>query len=274
MAIAQSPQPRLNQPVGLVDNVYINERTVYRARCLKQIATPFCLSQTCVIVRSVPKKIQSVILDFRPRIHTVAYPHERTAYWKGGKKWKVFQRKGEGGRKKEGNLVTAFKPREKSRSSSSDWRSQLTDRHTGAFQPIALKKGGATPKKQSPTNSYTPFSTLTLIVPSILRNFQRTPTISQTWHAPELIPAPGMWRRERDTFYRIEFFLSSKFGKWSHHCWEGWEGSCVSPKSPAFKKAGYCPREISRQNNWVFAPLLCFSARKYLQDDCLRCAQP
>ena len=75
-------------------------------------------------------------------------------------------------------------------------------------------------------------------------------------------------------FYRIEFFLSSKFGKWSHHCWEGWEGSCVSPKSPAFKKAGYCPREISRENNWVFAPLLCFSARKYLQDDCLRCAQP
>lgn len=24
----------------------------------------------------------------------------------------------------------------------------------------------------------------------------------------------------------------------------------------------------------MFAPLLCFSARKYLQDDCLRCAQP
>lgn len=75
-------------------------------------------------------------------------------------------------------------------------------------------------------------------------------------------------------FYRIEFFLSSKFGKWSQRCWEGWEGSCVSPKSPAFKKAGYCPGEISRENNWVFAPLLCLSARKYLQDDCLRCAQP
>lgn len=75
-----------------------------------------------------------------------------------------------------------------------------------------LKKGGATPKKRSPTNSYTPFPTLTLIVPSILRNFQRTPTISQTWHAPELIPAPGMWRRERDTFTGLRFFFPLNLG--------------------------------------------------------------
>lgn len=99
---------------------------------------------------------------------------------------------------REGNLDTAFKPREKAahrRQIASP--SSQTDT-VGHFSPL-LTKGGATPKSSLPKNSYTPFSTLTLIVPSILRNFQRTSTISQTWHAPELIPAPGMWRRERDT---------------------------------------------------------------------------
>lgn len=51
----------------------------------------------------------------------------------------------------------------------------------GHFNPLLKKKRRRnSEKKQSPTNSYTPISTLTLIVPSILRNFQRTPTTSQT----------------------------------------------------------------------------------------------
>lgn len=109
----------------------------------------------------------------------------------------------------------------------------------GHFNPL-LKKGGATPKKQSPTNSYTPFSTLTLIVPSILRNFQRTPTISQTWHAPELIPAPGMWRRERDTFTGLSFFVPLNLGS-EVTTVEKVEGSCVSPKPCLQKKQDTVP---------------------------------
>lgn len=210
-----------------------------------------------------PPKIQNVI-QISPRIHTISYPLNQAAYSKGT----AFK-----GRIKERNLVTAFRPREKHRSSSPDWMSQLTDRHRGAFQSIALKKGGATPKKQSPTNSYTPFSTLTLIVPSILRNIQRTPTISQTWHAPELIPVPGMWRRERDTFTGLSFFFPLNLGS-EVTTVEKVEKEAVCRLKPCLQKAGYCPREISRENNWVFAPLLCFSARKYLQDGCLRCAQP
>lgn len=151
------------------------------------------------------------------------------------------KREGHFQRKKKEIGLPAFRPTEKSRSSLPDWRSQLTDDTEEYFKPLLKKRRRNFEKKQSPTNSYTPFSTLTLIVPSILRNFQRTRTIPQTWHAPELIPVPGMWRRERDTFTGLRFFLSSKFGKWSHHCWEGWEGSCVSPKALPSKKQDTVP---------------------------------
>lgn len=83
---------------------------------------------------------------------------------------------------KEGNLDTAFRTRVKSRSSWSE--SSQVAAHTSAQRGISArrfqKKGGASPQSSLPKNSYTPFSTLTLIVPSILRNFQRTSTISQT----------------------------------------------------------------------------------------------
>lgn len=160
----------------------------------------------------------------------------------GEKKRKVntFEPRGKG--RKSGYR---FRSRGKSRSS---WSDSQVAAHTWAQRGISArcfkkkkKKGGASPQSSLPKNSYTPLSTLTLIVPSILRNFQRTSTISQTWHAPELIPAPGMWRRGRRHFYRIEFFLSTKFGKWSHRCWEGWEGSCVSPKALPSKKQDTVP---------------------------------
>lgn len=113
------------------------------------------------------------------------------------------KRKEEGGKKPGRRL--SFLPREKRkvdtffsnkeekgrksgyRSSSSDRRSQLTERDSGAFQPRCFSEKrrrntekGKKKKNSLPQNSYTPFSTLTLIVPSILRNFVRTSTTSQT----------------------------------------------------------------------------------------------
>lgn len=81
-------------------------------------------------------------------------------------------------RKREGNLVTAH--RRQIAGPSSRYET------VGHFSPAAsqkkrrrnTEKGGKKPSL--PQNSYTPFSTLTLIVPSILRNFLRTSTTSQT----------------------------------------------------------------------------------------------
>ncbi len=107
--------------------------------------------------------------------------------------------------------------------------------------------------------------TLTLIVPSILRNFQWSPTIFQTWHASELIPAPDMWRRDRDSF--AGWFFSSKFGKWSHCAWEGSCARvcvcvcvCVSLALPSLRhpEQDICPEKIRHQNNSVSFLCTCF----------------
>lgn len=121
----------------------------------KKKITPFRpFSRTCVIVRWFPTEIQSGDSDLSLN------PHRRVSFIaKGGEKkpraeFLFFAEKKESGyfqikRKREGNLVTA---REKSRSSSSDRRSQLTERHSGAFQPRCFKKKEAQHrKKQSPT---------------------------------------------------------------------------------------------------------------------------
>lgn len=92
-------------------------------------------------------------------------------------------------REKKGKWILFSNKEEKGRnsgyrSSSSDRRSQLTERDSGAFQPRCLTEKKEAQhreeKKSLPQKSYTPFSTLTLIVPSILRNFLRTSTTSQT----------------------------------------------------------------------------------------------
>lgn len=71
-------------------------------------------------------------------------------------------------RKKEGNLVTALGAKEKGSPGAS---------HGRRSERLTLK-GGATDKQQGDPHSLLP--TLTLIVPSILGNFHRTRTISQT----------------------------------------------------------------------------------------------
>lgn len=129
--------------------------------------------QTCVIVRLVPPnpKRESV-LALNP--HRSVSSQTKRLIEKG--KWRFTKKEGKKERKSGYRFQTERKkPRIVVRLEVPAHRP--TQR---GISTHCLKKGGATPKKQSPTNSYTPFSTLTLIVPSILRNFQRTPTISQT----------------------------------------------------------------------------------------------
>lgn len=140
-----------------------------------------------------PRNPKAGILIY-PRIHNVAYPQKKKEKKRSlGKKKKnpgdvlvslprekrkvdtfFFQIK----RKREGNLVTAHRrqiagPRSRNETA-------------GHFSPAASQKKKEAQhregeKKNSlPQNSYTPFSTLTLIVPSILRYFLRTSTTSQT----------------------------------------------------------------------------------------------
>lgn len=92
----------------------------------------------CTNVRCVPKSDSDSALN----PYTVARPQNSLLREK--EKSRYFQREG-----REGNLYTAFKPREKSRSSSSDYKSQLTDRHSGAFQSVAYKRRRNS-QKQSP----------------------------------------------------------------------------------------------------------------------------
>lgn len=207
MAIAQPPLPRLNQIAEHKYYLWLQESTVYMG-LYETIHRSFVPFQTRVIVRSVPQ-IQRVISDL------ASNPHHSSALATSHIIYIYIYKKREGyfQRKKKEIGLPAFRPTEKSRSSLPDWRSQLADDTEGYFKPLLKKKRRRnSEKKQSPTNSYTPFSTLTLIVPSILRNFQRTRTIPQTWHAPELIPVPGMWRRERDTFTGLSFFFPLNLG--------------------------------------------------------------
>lgn len=216
-------------------------------------------SQTCVIVRLVPK-IQSVIFWFmNPNRSVSSQPRSILKNQSG-----YFQRK----RRKSGYRFQTErkKPLIVVRFEVPAHRPTQRGISTHCF-----KKGGATPKKQSPTNSYTPFSTLTLIVPSILRNFQRTPTISQTWHAPGLIPAPGMWQRERDTFTGLSFFFPLNLGS-EVTTVEKVEKEAVCHRKPCLQKSRILSQRDKQGKQLSVRSAVMFSARKYLQDDCLRCA--
>lgn len=200
--------------------------------------------------------------------HTVASPLNQASYWKKPNSG-YFQRKE---KKKEIWLPLSDREKKAAHRRQIGGPSSQTDTE-GHFNPLLKKRRRNSEKAVSHKLIHPvlhPYLNSSVHFAQFSADPDNIPNMTRSW----INSSPRYVAERKRHFYRIEFFLSSKFGKWSHHCWEGWEGSCVSPKSPAFKKAGYCPREISRENNWVFAPLLCFSARKYLQDGCLRCAQP
>ena len=129
MAIAQSPLPRLNQILELVDYLYLYENTVYRASSERNSHSfvSFPDVRNCALGPQNPKRDSDLALN----------PHRSVSSQPGSllkkKRQGILSKKEE----EDGNQVTAFRPRERSRSLSSDWRSQLIDRHRGAFQPIA-----------------------------------------------------------------------------------------------------------------------------------------
>lgn len=186
---------------------------------------------------------------------------------------------------KKGNLVTAFRPREESRSSSSDRRSQLTDRHRGisthCFKKRRRNSEKAVSHKKNPIHPVLhPYLNSSVHFAHFSADPDNIQNMTRSWINSK--PPRYVAEKERDTFLAgLSFFLSPlNLGSEVTVVERRLRRKlCVTEreeeeKSPAFKKAGYCPREISRENNWVFAPLLCCSARKYLQDDWLRRAQP
>lgn len=107
--------------------------------------------------------------------------------------------------------------------------------HRAGFQPIAWKRRRNSEKTVSHKlllPDLHPYLNSSVHFAQIFADPDDIPNMTRSW-----INSSGRYVAERKRhFYRIEFFLSSKFGKWSHHCWEGWGGSCVSPKALPSKK--------------------------------------
>lgn len=104
-----------------------------------------------------------------------------------------------------------------------------------------LKKGGATPTKAVSHKLIHPvlhpYLNSSVHFAQFSADPDNIPNMTRSW----INSSPRYVAERKRHFYRIEFFLSSKFGKWSHHCWEGWEGSCVSPKALPSKKQDTVP---------------------------------